>query len=291
MDQLSFSEKESQRLPYQPSYGETDISDDLFERFAAILSHRTGIALKLHKKYLLVNRLSRWIGRGHEYDSFEAYYKALLQDPSGALMEQFVNALTTNYSFFFRDNVHFDVLGQYAAERAATSDYFRFWSAASSTGEEAFSMAMTLLKCGERLPADTKILATDISTKVLAQASTGRFPVSHVQKSVSPADFARFFFPDNRAGFFQARDEVRSMITFRHLNLLQPYPLKKAMDIIFLRNVLIYFGNEEKELVVNRMGEYLKPGGLLVIGLSESLVGIRHPFRMLRNSIYQKVKP
>jgi chemotaxis protein methyltransferase CheR len=290
MDRSSFSEGESQRLPYQPNYGESDISDELFERFAGILAHRTGISLKLHKKYLLVNRLSRWIGRGHEYDSFEAYYKALLQDSSGALMEQFVNALTTNYSFFFRDVVHFEVLGQYAEERAAAADYFRFWSAASSTGEEAFSIAMTLLKCGQRLPADTKILATDISTKVLGQASTGRFPISHVQRSVSPSDFARFFYPDNRSGFYQAKDEVRNLITFRHLNLLQPYPLKKPMDIIFLRNVLIYFGNDEKELVVNKMSDYLKPGGLLLIGLSESLVGIRHPFKMLRNSIYQKVK-
>jgi chemotaxis protein methyltransferase CheR len=288
MDRSSSFKQASQSQYSDALIDEAGISDELFSCFAALLSRRTGIVLKPYKKYLLVNRLARWVGAGKEHKDFEVYYHALQHDPSGKLMEQFVNALTTNYSFFFRDPIHFDVLAQYVVDRAASQEYFRFWSAASSTGEEAFSMAITLLKSQVTLPVDSKILATDISTKVLEQASSGRFPVGHVQKSVSAQDFRRFFYPENHDGYYQTREEVRRLISFRHFNLLSPYPFSKMMDVVFLRNVLIYFGSEEKELVVNRINDYLKPGGLLIIGLSESLVGVRHPLKMLRNSIYQK---
>lgn len=267
---------------------EGQLSDELFSRFAELLYRRTGILLREYKKYLVVNRLSRMLGKGQRFASFQELYRALLSDADGSLFAEFVNALTTNYSYFFRDPVHFQLLGQYLREKAGSLDYLRVWSAASSTGEEAYSIAITLLENRALLPADTKILATDISTRVLLKAEEGVFPAAAVAPRVEAGVLKRYFDPLPGQDAFRVKPEPRSMVSFRYLNLLSDYPFKKWMDIIFLRNVLIYFGAEEKREVALRACERLRPGGYLVIGLSESLVGIDTPMRMCRNSIYQK---
>jgi chemotaxis protein methyltransferase CheR len=267
---------------------EGGLSDALFARFADLLFHKTGILLKDYKKYLVVNRLSRIVGPGLAYPNFDELYAALREDPDGELMADFVNALTTNYSYFFRDPAHFRFLEGYLREKAGKQEYLRFWSAASSTGEEAFSIAITLRAHGSLLPEDCKILATDISTRVLRHAERGLYPASALQARVDPDLLSRFFDFRPERSAYEVKPEIRRMVSFRYLNLLSEYPFKKKMDMIFMRNVLIYFGKEEKREAVLRACEHLKPGGFLLVGLSESLVGMELPLKMRKNSVYQK---
>jgi chemotaxis protein methyltransferase CheR len=257
-----------------------------FKQYSAFLYAKTGINLPDHKLYLAEARLAKFVGPGKPFTNHRDFFLALQAAPQGDWMELFINALTTNFSYFFRDPVHFDALAWYARERGPTSSALRFWSAASSTGEEAYSMAITLLRHREVLPADTKILATDISTRVLEVAAGARYPDEAIAKSVPPAEVSRWF--TNVEGEWEVKPEVRSRVAFRHLNLKDPFPIQRPMDIVFLRNVLIYFDKASKEDVVNRIEKVLRPGGLLIVGMSESLVELRHPYRMLRNSLYQK---
>lgn len=265
---------------------EEDLSDALFERISHLLLTKTGIGLKNYKKYLLVSRLNQVVGPGKRFGRFEDYYEALSTDPD--LLQEFINALTTNYSYFFRDPVHFEVMEQYLRETAPDEPYLRFWSAASSTGEEAFSMAITLARHQGFLPTDRRILATDISTKVLAQAEQGSYSAEAVLRHVEPRDQTRFFTAADGGKRFQVKDELRAMVDFRQLNLQSSYPFRKKMDIIFLRNVMIYFGPREKAQILDKVYEHLKPGGLLFLGLSESLAGLTHRFVTYRNSVHQK---
>ena len=264
------------------------LTDALFTKFSLLLNSKTGIALKDYKKYLVVSRLGQIVGPGKSFESFEDYYHALLTETDGSWMQTFINALTTNYSFFFRDSVHFQVLEQYLSDRAKDEPYLRFWSAASSTGEEAYSMAITLANHTSFLPADRRILATDISTKVLSQAERGVYGAEAIQRHIPPRDLKAFFEPLDNEKRFRIRDSLRGNVDFRQLNLQGDYPFRRKMDVIFLRNVMIYFGPEEKAEIVAKMYERLKTGGLLIIGLSESLAGVPHRFTGFRNSVFQK---
>lgn len=263
-----------------------DLSDDLFGRLALFLLNQTGIVLKNYKKYLVVSRLAQIVGTGKRFSNYTEYYQALTKDP--ALVQEFINALTTNYSFFFRDTVHFSAMEQYLRENASHQPYLRFWSAASSTGEEAFSMAITLSRFAGPLPQDRRILATDISTKVLTQAEAGSYGIEAVQRHVSDEDQKRYFTYDEQTHRFIVKPVLRSLVDFRQLNLQGTFPFRKEMDIIFLRNVMIYFGPAEKRQILERMYDHLKPGGLLILGLSESTAGIPHKFVTYRNSIHMK---
>jgi len=267
---------------------EARLSDELFGRFSKLLLNKTGIALKEYKKYLVISRLSQLVGPGKRFDSFEDFYQVLLAESDGTATQAFINALTTNYSFFFRDPVHFVVLGQYLRERAADQSYLRFWSAASSTGEEAYSMAITMANHPVPLPPDRRILATDISTKVLTHAEQGLYASEAVLRHVDARDQTKYFEATEEEKRFRVKESLRDRVDFRQLNLQDEYPFGKKMDVIFLRNVMIYFGPEEKAEVVEKMHAQLKPGGLLFIGLSESLAGIRHRFASYRNSIFMK---
>ena len=264
------------------------LSDEMFKRFSQLLHRKTGIALKHYKKYLVISRLAKIVGPTKKFANFEGFYQALLTETDGTWVQAFINALTTNYSYFFRDPVHFGVMSQYLKERGPQEPYLRFWSAASSTGEEAYSMAIVLAKQGDGLPSDRRILATDISTKVLAVAEKGVYPTEAIAQHVEATDQKRYFerLPeDNR---FRVKDGLRVNLDFRQLNLQGDYPFRKPMDIIFLRNVMIYFGAKEKAEVIEKMFDHLKPGGLLFIGLSESLAGIRHHFVTYKSSVFRK---
>jgi chemotaxis protein methyltransferase CheR len=265
-----------------------DLSDALFGRLVDLLARKTGIRLKEYKKYLVVSRLARAVGPDKKFGTFDEYYQALQTDPH--LLQDFINALTTNYSYFYRDSIHFSVLARYLRERAQDQSYLRFWSAASSTGEEAFSIAMTVANHQGFLPQDRKILATDISTRVLGSAIEAVFGQEAVLRNVCAEDQQRFFIHEREERRFRAKPQLRSAVDFRQLNLLDPYPFTRRMDVIFLRNVMIYFGPIEKSAIIAKMYDCLKPGGLLFLGLSESLAGIPHRFESYRNSIHQKVE-
>lgn len=269
-------------------YG-TQLTAEMFQRFTELLFRESGITLKDHKKYLLIHRLSRMVGEGKPYRDYDAYYQALLQDRQGDLIRGFVNVLTTNYSFFFREEIHFDFLKKYLTEQGEKQSCLRFWSAACSTGEESYSMAISALQTlAPQSRRDLKILATDISTHVLNIAREGRYHYTKVRGHIEDRELRTFFDFDKEHNDFIVKPAVRDLIAFRHFNLFDPFPFQKDFDIVFLRNVLIYFDNQEKARIVNKIHPHLKPGGYLILGLSESLVGLQHPYRHMKNSIYQK---
>lgn len=267
---------------------ETALSDALFGRLALFLLDKTGIALKDYKKYLVISRLGQLVGAGKKFVTFDRFYEALLTETDGVLTQAFINALTTNYSFLFRDAIHFRVMAQYLRDRGPDESYLRFWSAASSTGEEAYSMAITLANSSSLLPADRRILATDISTKVLARAQEGIYAAEEVLRHVDPRD-QREYFEELEGNKFRVKDKLRTNVDFRQLNLQDAYPFRKKMDIIFLRNVMIYFGPQEKAQVIAKMHAHLKPGGLLFIGLSESLAGVHQGFVSYKHSVFRRL--
>lgn len=268
--------------------GYPELTDRQFQLFASLLFRESGITLKDHKKYLLLNRLSKFVGLGKSFPDFESYYQALQGSKNPDLMVEFVNALTTNYSFFFREEIHFDFLGRFLQERQ-NEPYIRLWSAACSTGEEPYSMAITAMRTLQNLSSlDFRILATDISTRVLKTAESGVYHYTRVRGHLADSELKTYFKLDRQHNSFVVKDQVRSLTAFRYLNLLEKYPFTRSFDAVFLRNVLIYFDNQEKEFIINRVAETIKPGGYLVLGLSESLVGIRHNLQSMKNSIYRK---
>lgn len=271
------------------NFGTVDLSDDTFHKLSNLLYQESGINLKDYKKYLVINRLSKYVGDRGDFDNFEDYYEALKNDKSGDLMINFVNALTTNYSYFFRDEIHFDLLKQYLQSHGSSEPYIRIWSAACSTGEEPYTMAIS---CLQSLPnirnMDIKILATDVSTKVLELAKEGSYHYSKVKGHIEEKELRSFFTFNRENNHFIVQDKLKEMIAFRYMNLFDNYPFTKSFDIVFLRNVLIYFDKKEKEIVVNKVSETIKPGGYLILGLSETLVEVNHTLLATKNSIYQK---
>lgn len=264
------------------------LSDSLFRRYQELFYRHSGIALKDYKQYLVEYRLQRFIGEGKEYRNYQELYDALASGHDRGLVREFVDTLTTNYTFFFREREHFSFLAHYLGKRAADQDYVRLWSAACSSGEEPYSMAITALKHLPDQRSDFRILATDISDRVLRLALKAEYPRDKVDGSMSRETAARYFRHDPETGTMTPKDEVRRLVTFAKLNLMDAYPFKKLFDVVFLRNVLIYFENDEKEHILDKISGSIKAGGYLVTGLAESLIGVRHSLRQLKYSIYRK---
>ncbi|OHD53439.1 MAG: hypothetical protein A2Y33_15065 [Spirochaetes bacterium GWF1_51_8] len=266
------------------------LTDELFKKFALMLFELSGIKLQDHKKYLLIHRLSKYVGPTKPFHSFEQYYHALLDDKSGKLTTDFLNVLTTNFTFFFREPLHFDFLREYLGKASQTEPYIRIWSAACSSGEEPYSMAIAITQAvPDYKNYDIKVLASDISRKMLNAAETGVYHYTKVRGHLDDSLLRNYFDFDRETNAFTVKQFLRELIAYRYINLLEPYPFHKAFDLVFLRNVLIYFDNKEKEYIINKILSYIKPGGYLILGLSESLVGIDHKLKINRNSIYQKV--
>lgn len=267
------------------------LSDELYKKFTNLFYELAGISLKDYKKYLVEYRLCKIVGPDKEFKDYESLYKALLNDSKGDLRIQFVNLLTTNYTYFFREEYHFNFVKEYVKNNYHTQPYMRLWSAGCSTGEEAYSMAIV---CYEALGKDikrydVKILATDISLQVLKFAYEGVYHYSKIRGNIEDHLLKRYFYFDKEKKTFTVKEEIKNMVQVRFLNLMDNYPFKKLFDIVFLRNVLIYFDNNEKELILAKIYDYIKSGGFLILGLSESLVGIRHKFQQLPHSVYQKL--
>lgn len=263
------------------------LSDSLFVKFASLFFEKTGIRLKDYKKYLIINRLAKFVGDDSEYKNFQELYDALTSGESEDLLYKFINAITTNFSYFFREKIHFDFLSHFFKNIYKDAPYIRIWSAACSTGEEAYSAAITAF---ENLSSDKinrlKILGTDISTRVVNAALKGVYDYAKIESQLGQKVAEDYF--DRYDDKLIVKDKVKSLIDFRYLNLMSSYPFTKEFDIVFLRNVLIYFDNKEKEYIINKIYPYVKKDGYLIIGLSESTVGIKHNFKSLKYSIYKK---
>lgn len=262
------------------AYGRRD-----FERVRRLIHERAGIALGEGKAEMVYSRLAKRL-RALGIARFGDYI-ALLEDAAHPEWEHFVNALTTNQTDFFREGHHFPMLATHA--RAIDGRPVRVWSAASATGEEPYSIAITLCEAFESLTPPVEILATDLDTRVLAQARDGIYPLDKVA-ALSSERLRRFFRKGrgSRAGFARVRDEVRALVDFRALNLRdEDWSVAGTFDAIFCRNVLIYFDKPTQRQVLERLRERLEPGGIYFAGHSESLLHAADLFEPCGRTAYR----
>ena len=258
-----------------------------FKRVQKLIYDHAGISLSESKQELVYSRLSRRL-RATGINSFSEYL-GLLENNDEVEWEEFTNALTTNLTSFFREAHHFPILAEQIRKHRG-SEPFLIWCSAASTGEEPYSIAMTAVDaCGSFTPP-VMIIATDLDTKVLETAKAGVYPLNRVDK-MNPEMVKRFFLrgTGKQEGFVRVRKELRDMITFRQLNLLdKTWPIRSQLDVIFCRNVMIYFDRPTQEILVRLLAEKLVPGGHLFVGHSESLSGVKHTLKLVRPAIYLK---
>ncbi len=250
---------------------------------------RTGIVLKDGKQTMVVGRLTKRLNH-HGLTSYADYFR-LIADPNSAEARVAVDLLTTNETYFFREPEHFAWLREElpAMRRSRAGDEpVRVWSAASSTGEEAFSLAMTL---DDVLPLnDWQILGTDISSRVVERARQGLYPIDAASKIPTP--LLRKYCLKGKAdlaGYLAVLPALAERVRFSQVNLIQPLPNLGRFDFIFLRNVMIYFDQPTKRALVNKVIPLLKPGGYLLVSHSETLNGLQEELVMVRPSIYRSM--
>ena len=251
-----------------------------------------GINLE-RKQSLIEGRLSIMLQR-RGFQSFEAYIDYALADTTGSETALLVSRLTTNYTFFMREEAHYHFLQSTALPElcAGIKDHdLRIWSAGCSSGEEPYTTAMTLCDYfgGIRSAWDKTLLATDISDNVLRVARQGMYPKESIAQV--PQHWKSMYFREIDDETVQVDDEVRKQVVFGSFNLVSPtLPFRKPFHIIFCRNVMIYFDTPTKDALINRFFRHLVPGGYLFIGMSETLPAKGEPFGQVQPSIYQKAK-
>ncbi|MCA0359216.1 MAG: chemotaxis protein CheR [Proteobacteria bacterium] len=280
-------------LALQPAAIGEPLSAKNFNRLAVFIHDYSGIKMPGNKKTMLEGRLRRRM-RVHGYDNVNDYCRFLFEE-HGLDTEtvHLIDAVTTNKTEFFREPVHFTYLEQTLLPRLAKAGRreIKVWSAAASTGAEPYTLAMVLdAFCREQRGLDYTVFATDICTEVLAQALDGRYPDAMIDPV--PEGFRRRYVRQSRDA---SRREVRiapslrEKVLFGRLNLMEEdYPLDQDMDIIFCRNILIYFDKATQAKVLSRLCRHLRPNGHLFLGHSESIVGLDLPVRQVANTVFQR---
>lgn len=256
-----------------------------YGRFCRFLESACGITLGDNKAYLVRSRLGA-ILKEHSLQSLGQLVDMLERSPVGALRVRVVDAMTTNETLWFRDEHPFEVLKDLVLPElaGARAQALRIWSAACSTGQEPYSISMAVDEFLDRrpgsLPAGVEVLATDISTSALRQARAAVYDELSLGRGLSPERRSRFFQP-HESGLL-VREAVRRRVGFRDLNLLQNYATLGSFDVVFCRNVLIYFSNDNKRDILSRMARQLRPRGFLFLGASEPLANYSDAFEMVR---------
>lgn len=282
--------------PSQPSIGLSTfhITDAEFQELRKFIYAHTGIALSDHKRALVYSRLARRL-RHHGLESFADYYVLLTeQDPHGEELVEMINCITTNKTDFFREPHHFRFLTEHAfpelRARAGVQRRVRLWSAGTASGEEAYTLAMTVRESfAPSEPWDIRILASDIDTRVLAQAEHGEYTLEQAER-IPPALLQRYFYQGEgaNAGRVQAKPVLKELIRFRRLNLMDnSWPMRGPFDAIFCRNVIIYFDRPTQRRLIDRMTQLLRPDGYLFLGHSESLIDAGGTLRHMSQSVYR----
>ena len=260
------------------------LTDTDFARIRLLIHQRAGISLSGQKRQMVYSRLSRRL-RELGMREFSAYLGFLEADPRSHEWELFTNALTTNLTAFFREAHHFPLLAEHVRQ---SQQPVTVWCSAASTGEEPYSIAMTLIETlGSRASA-CSVVATDIDTQVLAKAVDGIFTLEQAGK-LSPERLKRFFLKGSgaHAGKVRIRPEVAAMVKFSQLNLLDPkWPLKGLFDAIFCRNVMIYFDKPTQEKILQRFVPLMKPNALLFAGHSENFTFAQQALRLRGQTVY-----
>jgi chemotaxis protein methyltransferase CheR len=265
----------------------------VFQALRKLAYERAGIALRENKQSLMSARIAKRM-RSLGLASEGEYLDYLLADRGGDEMVQFLDAISTNFTSFFREDEHFRMLDHEARQWADSgARRVRLWCAASSTGEEPYTLAMTLAEAFGQRQIDWKILASDISTRALAAASAGQYEASRLARV--PKELVRKYFahkPASSAGepVLEVRRDLRQRILFRRINLATPpFPMRGGLDAVFCRNVMIYFDNAVRQRLISEVERILRPGGLLVVAHSETLNGVESGLRTVCPSVYRKV--
>jgi chemotaxis protein methyltransferase CheR len=257
-----------------------------FARIRELIHRRAGISLSDHKRDMVYSRLARRL-RTLGLDSFRTYLDQLEAGDDPAEWEAFTNALTTNLTAFFREAHHFPILAEFVKKRPQPVSV---WCSAASTGEEPYSIAMTLVEAlGESAARQATVLATDIDTQVLAKCDAGVYQYEQV-RNLSPERLKRFFLRGTgaHAGLVKVRPELRAMIRFERINLTDyDYGLRNPFDAIFCRNVMIYFDKPTQAQVLSRFEPLVKPRGLLFAGHSENFTYVTQAFRLRGQTVYE----
>ena len=268
-------------------------SDEDFNALRSLVKAHTGINLTDQKRELVYGRISRRL-RALDLESFREY-RELLSDESGKEFVEFCNAITTNLTSFFRENHHFEyVRDQILAPRMNDprgSRRVRIWCAGCSSGEEPYSLAMTIRETlGDAGRWDVRILATDLDSDVLARGQRGVYAADRV-RDMDPTRLKRFFRETTINGqpAYAVTPELQGLITFKQLNLMTPFPMKGPLDAIFCRNVVIYFDKDTQRDLFARMSRLQEPGATLFLGHSESLFKVSTDYSLIGKTIYRRV--
>jgi chemotaxis protein methyltransferase CheR len=270
---------------------EFEFGNEDFEALRKLVKQITGINLSDQKRELVYGRLARRL-RALQLQSFAQYRDVLAQD-GGREIVQFCNAITTNLTAFFREPHHFDYLREQVLAPMANSAVtrrLRIWSAGCSSGEEPYSLAMTIL---EALPDvrrwDVRILATDLDSDVLERGRRGVYAEERL-KNLAAQRRSRFFL-ERRARdglYYEAAPELKSLITFKQLNLMHPLPMRGPLDAVFCRNVVIYFDKDTQRELFARVAQLQSPGNLLFLGHSESLFKVSEQYALIGKTVYRR---
>jgi chemotaxis protein methyltransferase CheR len=267
-----------------------EMTSSQFDAIRSFLHQSCGIKLTDGKESLVKSRLMKRI-RALGMVSFDDYMSHLKKDTANQERVALIDVLTTNKTSFFRESDHFAFLREKILPHLLPEKReIKIWSAGCSTGEEPYSIAMELLEAIPAIPlCPIRILATDISMRVLQQACAGVFGPDAIRDV--PPDMVWKHFTSTATGAertFQVKDEVKSLVTFAPLNLMGNWPMKGPFDVIFCRNVMIYFDKSTQQWLVERFWQLIRPGGYLLVGHSESLAGSAHRFRFVRPATYVK---
>ena len=260
-----------------------------FATISLLAREEFGLELGKGKEQLVAARLGKLM-RKLGFRAFSDYYGYVQRDTTGDAMVELIDALTTNHTSFFREPAHFEFLvGRVFPEHAGRGP-MRIWSAACSTGEEPYTIALTAREhMGARNPILPRMLATDISTRVLETARRGIYKADRFQGGVSPWLRKHLLRGEGKwEGWYRMRPEILGMVEFGRINLIEPLPNMGEFSVIFCRNVMIYFSRETQEHLIDRLAACLEPGGYLFVGHSESLTGFQHGLQQIQPAIYRK---
>lgn len=262
------------------------ISDQEFGDFQELIYRLAGVTLPSTKKAMVCSRLTKRL-RAYSFNTFTDYYRMLMRQGGEDELKVAIDLLTTHETYFFREIHHFDFLREKVLPRWPAGRTLRVWSAASSTGEEAYSIAMLLAECMGNTPWE--IVGTDISEQVIAAASSGIYPMERT-KDIPPHYLSRYCLRGvgSQEGRFMISDELRQRVRFLSANLCEPHVELGQFDVVFLRNVMIYFNQETKRKVARCIGAQLRPGGHFMVGHAESLSGLLDNVTPRAPSIYCK---
>ncbi len=267
------------------------ITSNEFEQLRHFLYENYGINLTEKKKTLVMSRLNKVLSE-RKISSYQDYIDLVKTDPSGDIVSELLNRITTNHTFFFRENQHFEFFRKSVLpeleERYGKDKDLRIWSAGCSTGDEPYTLSILMMEhfMLRREAWDLQVLGTDISRRVLDFGKTGIYDLEAIKEL--PEKWARTYFHKPENGLVQIRDEIRGNVIFRRFNLMNPFPFKKPFHVIFCRNVMIYFDKKTKRKLTKKFYDALEPGGYLFIGHSESIDLKDLDFTYVRPAIYRK---